>query len=120
VNGGKWSQAKHTDIFGHQSSILHIVSTLVQALVVQHDEIFQALAREEIYLLPTPFLHLGSDGVVRWKSPASETFFPFSKHVKVQGGRVMAVRWVGWGPEMTSGAGRPLLPTGLGKSHRIL
>jgi hypothetical protein len=27
---------------------------------------------------------------------------------------------VGWGPEIASGAGRPLLPPGLGKSHRIL
>jgi hypothetical protein len=47
-------------------------------------------------------------------------FFQSAKHVKVQEGRVGAVRWVRWGPEMASGAGRLLVPPWLGKSHRIL
>jgi hypothetical protein len=40
--------------------------------------------------------------------------------VKVQVGPVGAVRWVLWGPEMASVAGRLLLPPPLGKSHRML
>jgi hypothetical protein len=35
----------------------------------------QALAVEGDVLLPKPFLLYGFDGVVRWKSPASEMFF---------------------------------------------
>jgi hypothetical protein len=35
---------------------------------------------------------------------------------EVQGGSVRAVQWVGWSPEMASGAGH-LLPSGLRKSH---
>jgi hypothetical protein len=66
------------------------------------------------------FLHQSFEGVVRWKFPASEIFFWLAKHVKVKGGRVGAVRWVRWGPETASGAGRLLLPPGLGKSHFML
>jgi hypothetical protein len=40
-----------------------------------YDEIFQALAVEQDVLLPKPLLNLGFDGVVRWKSPASEVLF---------------------------------------------
>jgi hypothetical protein len=58
---------------------LHIVSKLVEALVVTHDEIFQALEVERGVLLPKPFLDLGIDGVIRWKSAASELFFRFAK-----------------------------------------
>jgi hypothetical protein len=61
----------------------HITSKLVQALVITHDEIFPALAARDV-LLPKPFLDLGFDGVVRWKSRPSETFFfHFAKQVKV-------------------------------------
>jgi hypothetical protein len=62
--------------------------------------------------LTPPFLDLDIDDVLRWKLPASGMFFQFAKHVEVEGGRVGAVRCVGWGPEMASGAG-----PGLGKSH---
>jgi hypothetical protein len=52
----------------------NILSTLVQALVIIYDGIFQALAVEGNVLLPKPFLDLGFDGVVRRKSPFSEMF----------------------------------------------
>jgi hypothetical protein len=80
----------------------------------------QALAVDGDVLLQKPFLDLGFDGVVRWKLPASETFFQFAKHVKVQRGPVRAVRRVGWDPEPASEAGRLHLPPGLRKSHRTL
>jgi hypothetical protein len=51
VNGGKWRQEKHTDIFGHQSSIF----PLVDSLVIINDEIFQTLVVEGV-LLPKLFL----------------------------------------------------------------
>jgi hypothetical protein len=55
VNRGKWKQEKHTDIFGLQSSLFfHIVSKLVQALVITYDKIFQALAVEGDVLLQKP------------------------------------------------------------------
>jgi hypothetical protein len=43
-------------------------------------------------------------------------FFQFVKHGKV---RVVAARWVGWGPEMAVGAERLLPPPGLGK-YRVM
>jgi hypothetical protein len=55
----------------------HIVLKPVQALVITYDEIFQTLAAEEDFLLTKPFLDIGFDGAVRWKSPTSETFFSF-------------------------------------------
>jgi hypothetical protein len=69
----------------------HIALRPVQALVITYDKISQALAVQADVLLPKPFLYFGFDGVVRWKSPASEIFFfQFSKHVEVRGGRVGA------------------------------
>jgi hypothetical protein len=60
-------------------------------------EIFQALAVEGDVLFSKPFMDLGPDGIVRWKSPASEVFFQFAKHVDVgEGGgvgQVGAVRY---------------------------
>jgi hypothetical protein len=38
------------------SLFFHIVSKLVQALVITYDEIFQALAEEGDVLFPKPFL----------------------------------------------------------------
>jgi hypothetical protein len=108
----------------------HIVSKIVQTLVITYDEIFQALAVEGDVLLPKPlldctvhprlgplglrrvwqtgkasprekpFLDLGFDVVVIWKTPASEMFLQVTKHVKVQGDRVGAVGCVSLGPEM--------------------
>jgi hypothetical protein len=75
----------------------HVVSNLVKALVITYDEIFQTLAVGDV-LLPKPFLDLGFNGVVRWKSPALKMFLQFAKHMKVRGGRVDVVRWVGWDP----------------------
>jgi hypothetical protein len=43
----------------------HIVSKLVQALVITHSEIFQALAVEVDVLLPKPFLN-PRGGVQKW------------------------------------------------------
>jgi hypothetical protein len=40
-------------------------------------------------------LDIGLDGVVRWKSPASEMFLQLAKHVKVREGRVGVERCVG-------------------------
>jgi hypothetical protein len=57
-----------------------------------YDEIFRALTVEADVLLPKPFLDLGFDGVVRWKTPASEMFFQFSKHVKVRENQIGTVR----------------------------
>jgi hypothetical protein len=54
-------------------------------------------------------LDLGFSGVNRWKLLASQMFLQFAKCVKVQGGWVKAVCWVGWGPQMTSGVGCALL-----------
>jgi hypothetical protein len=88
--------------------LLHIVSKFVQALVITHNENFQALAVEAYILLPKPFLDpshpphspdlapldfhevqkwlldLGFDNVIRWKSLVC--FFQFAKHGEVQGG----------------------------------
>jgi hypothetical protein len=97
----------------------HIVSQLVQALVITYDETFQTLAVKGDVLLTKPVLDLGFDGVVRRKSPASEVFFRFPKHVDVQDSRVGVTGWVGWSPELASGVGRPRIPPGLGKSHRM-
>jgi hypothetical protein len=101
VDGGKKSTRIPFDI---SPVFFHIISKFVQAVVITHDEIFQALEVEGDALLTKPILDLGFDGVVRWKSPASLVFFQFAKHVEVQGGRVGAVRWAGWGPShvMTS------------------
>jgi hypothetical protein len=43
-------------------------------VLVIYNEIFQALAVGGDVLLPKTFLDLGFDGVIRWKSPALETF----------------------------------------------
>jgi hypothetical protein len=96
-----------------------IVLKFLQALVIMYEEIFQAVAVEGDVLLPKPFLDFGFKGVVRWKSPASEMFFRFAKHVKVQEGQVGAIRW--W-PRSTNGFGTRslLVPPGLGKSPRTL
>jgi hypothetical protein len=40
-----------------------------------------------------PFLNIGLDCVVRWKSPASEMFFQFAKHVKAEWG--LCGGWMG-------------------------
>jgi hypothetical protein len=56
VNGGKWRQEKHTDIFGLQSSVFSHSFQIVQALVITYVEIFQVLAVEGDILLPMPFL----------------------------------------------------------------
>jgi hypothetical protein len=67
---------KALDMLGHYSSLFfHTVPRTVQALVITYDEIFQALAIEGNFLHQKPFLDLGFDGVVRWKTPASEMFF---------------------------------------------
>jgi hypothetical protein len=68
VNGGKWRQEKHLDIFGHQSCIFYTALRLLQALVITYDEIFQALAVTTAALLPKLFLDLCFDDVVRRKS----------------------------------------------------
>jgi hypothetical protein len=117
VIGDKKSTPTSLDI---SPLFFHVVSKLVQALVITYYEIFQALAIEGDVLLPKPFLDLGFDGVVRWKSPASEGFFQVSKHVEIRGSEVAAAWWVGRGPEMALGAGRLFLSPGLGKSHRTL
>jgi hypothetical protein len=70
----------------------YIVPQLVLALVVMYDEIFHSLTIEGDILFPKPFLDFGFDGVVRWKPPASEMLFQFSKRVKVRGGQFRAVR----------------------------
>jgi hypothetical protein len=70
----------------------HIVPKLIQALVIMYDEISQALAVEGDVLLPKPFPDPGFDGVVRWKSPTSEMFFQFAKHVEVREEQDGAVR----------------------------
>jgi hypothetical protein len=98
----------------------HIVSKLVQALVITYDEIFKALATEDNDQPPKSILDLGFDSVIRWKLPASEMFFQFAEHMEVQEGGGQALWWVGWVPEMASGAGHlPLLP-GRGKSDCML
>jgi hypothetical protein len=61
----------------------YIVPKLVQERAITYDEIFLALAVEGDILLPTPFLDLGFDGTIRWKSPAFKIFFQFAKHMKV-------------------------------------
>jgi hypothetical protein len=114
------TQENHAGTSECQTLFFHIFSELVQALVITHDEIFQALAVEGFVPLPKPLLDLGFDCVVPWKSPASEMFFQLAKNLEVQGNGVGAVRWVGWGPEVASGAGQTFLPPGLGKSHRVL
>jgi hypothetical protein len=116
VNGDK----KSTRIPSCFSPVFfNTVSKLVQALLVANDEIFQTLSEGDV-LLPKPFLYFGFDGVTRCKSPAAGDVFQFAKHVKVQGGRVGAVLWVGWGPELASAAGRLILSPGLGESHSTL
>jgi hypothetical protein len=99
MNGDRWRQEKHTDIFAKPVLFFHIVFKLVQPSVITHDEIFQALAVGGNVLLPKPFLDIRFDVVVGWKLPASEMYFQPSKRVKVQGGQVGAVRWLGWGLE---------------------
>jgi hypothetical protein len=79
MNGVKWRQEKHTDIFGHQFSIFPQIFQACSDIFVTYDEIFQALAVKGGVLFPLPFLDLGFDGVVRWKSPASEMFSQFAK-----------------------------------------
>jgi hypothetical protein len=49
-----------------------------------YDNILQALAVEEAIMFLKPFLDLGFNGVIRWKSPALEMFSHTAKHVKVQ------------------------------------
>jgi hypothetical protein len=119
VNGDKKSMWVSSDI---SSLLFHIVSKLVQALVIKYDEIFQALPVGGDILLPKPFLDptpptiqpqqnplgllcvwkkqkplldLCFDSVIRWKLPASEMLFQFAKHVKVQGGFFGTIWWVG-------------------------
>jgi hypothetical protein len=82
VSGGKNIIPVSLDI---SPLLFHIVSKLVQALVITYDEIFQALAVKRDVLLLKLFLDLGVDNVIRWKSPASDVFFQFAKHVKVEG-----------------------------------
>jgi hypothetical protein len=60
-----------------------------------YDEIFQAMAVEEDALLPKPFLDLGFNGVVRWKSPASGMFFSFPHTSKSTGNK--SGLYGGWG-----------------------
>jgi hypothetical protein len=60
----------------------HTFPKLVQALVVTYDKIFQALAAKGDVLPVNPFLDLGFDGVVRWKSPASD-FHVFGKQKEI-------------------------------------
>jgi hypothetical protein len=64
VNGGKLGPEKHTDIFGHQSSIFPHSFQTFQLLIITYDEIFQFLAVEGEVLLLKPFLDLGFDVVV--------------------------------------------------------
>jgi hypothetical protein len=98
VNGGSWRQENARICFGHKFSILPPVPKIVQALVTMHNGISQTLAAQGDVLLLKPFLDFGFNGVVRWKSTASEIIFQFAKHVEVYGGRVGAVRCVGgWG-----------------------
>jgi hypothetical protein len=52
----------------------HIVSKLVQALVIMYDESFQALAVDDV-LLQKLFLDLGFDSVITWKFPYLEMSF---------------------------------------------
>jgi hypothetical protein len=72
VSGGEKSKWISFDI---SPLFYHTVSKLVHALGITHDEIFQALAAEGDVLPPKPFLDLGFDAVVRWKSPASKMIF---------------------------------------------
>jgi hypothetical protein len=51
----------------------------------------------------TRLLELGFGSVVKWKLPALKIL-----------GSAGAAQWVGWGPEMASGAGH-LLPPGVGQ-----
>jgi hypothetical protein len=69
VSGDKKSTRMRFDI---SPLFFSCCSTLVWALVITHDEIFQAVAVEDV-LLPKPWLDVGVDGVVRWKSPISLT-----------------------------------------------
>jgi hypothetical protein len=62
-------------IFGISALLFHIFPTLVQGFIITYDETFQALAAEGDVLLPKPFLDIGCDSVVRWKSPASDIIF---------------------------------------------
>jgi hypothetical protein len=79
VSGDKKSPRIRLDIC---PLFLHIVHKLVQALVITYDDIFQSLPVEGDVQLSKPFLDLSFDGVVRGKSPASETFLQFAKHVE--------------------------------------
>jgi hypothetical protein len=65
--------------------LLHTVPQLVQVPVIIHDETLQALAVEGDVLIPKPFLDLGFDGAIRWKSPSSETFSQLAKHISQAG-----------------------------------
>jgi hypothetical protein len=49
----------------------HIVIILLQIIFVTNGEIFQARAVEGDVLLRKPFLVLGFNGIVRWKSQVS-------------------------------------------------
>jgi hypothetical protein len=70
VNGDKKRVRIRLDI---SPLLFCTVPKLVQTDVVKYDEIFQALAIGDV-LLRKPFLDLGFDGVVRWKSLASKVF----------------------------------------------
>jgi hypothetical protein len=89
----------------------YIVLKLVQALLITYDEIFQALAIAGI-LQSKPFMDLGVDGAFRWKFPASEVAFEFSKRVEIRRARSRLYSG-GHDPEIASGARHLLLPPGL-------
>jgi hypothetical protein len=60
MNGDTWRLEEHTRICLDISPLFfHIISKLIQALVIKHDEIFQALAVEADVLFPKTFLDLG-------------------------------------------------------------
>jgi hypothetical protein len=92
VNAGKWRQEKRTGIFGHQSSTFSHSPQTFSGSYRKYGEILQALATGDV-LLPKPFLHLGRRLCRQMDIAGLWDFFLFSKDVKVQGGRVGAVRW---------------------------
>jgi hypothetical protein len=109
LNGDKKSKQISLDI---SPLFSHTAPKLVPALVTTYDEIYQALAAGTscstshfwISALTVP-----SNG----NRQPRDVFFQSARHVEVQGSRVGAVGWVGWGPEMASGTGRHLVPQGL-------
>jgi hypothetical protein len=72
INGDRKSIWMSLDI---SPLFFHIVTKLIQALVIIYDEIFQAPVVEGDILFQKPFLDLGFDGVVSWKSMVLEMFF---------------------------------------------